>query len=112
MNEVVDRVVHLGALWGTSSDPLNAALGHAGDDEGLVLKHLESALSARTSADRARGELVRAAIRALRGRTHERREPLPAVARHLAVSERHLRALFAERHRPVTQTLRTHRTRP
>ncbi|MEV4582064.1 helix-turn-helix transcriptional regulator [Nonomuraea jabiensis] len=96
VSEVVDRVVHLGELWGASSDPLNAALGHAGDDEGLVLKHLEAALSAKTSADKERGALVQAAVRALRGRTCERREPLPAIARHLAVSERHLRALFAD----------------
>ncbi|MFD0885163.1 helix-turn-helix transcriptional regulator, partial [Streptosporangium algeriense] len=35
-------------------------------------------------------------VQALRGRTGRRHERLPAVARHLAVSERHLRALFAD----------------
>ncbi|MEU5861513.1 helix-turn-helix transcriptional regulator [Nonomuraea sp. NPDC047529] len=96
VSEVVDRVVPLRELWGASADPLDAALAYAGGDDGLALKHLEAALSARTSADGVRAELVQAAVQALRGRARERREPLPAIARHLAVSERHLRALFAD----------------
>ncbi|MER6578726.1 AraC family transcriptional regulator [Nonomuraea sp. NPDC001023] len=96
VSEVVDRVVRLGDLWGASCDPLVAALRHAGGDHGLALRHLEAALPARISADGARRDLVQAAVRALRGRTGARREPLPALARHLAVSERHLRGLFAD----------------
>ncbi|WP_226899986.1 helix-turn-helix domain-containing protein [Nonomuraea phyllanthi] len=96
VSELTDRVVCLGELWGAASDRLEAALMQAGGDHGLILDHLEAALSARPSPDRARGDLVRAAVQALRGRTGRRREPLPAIARHLAVSERHLRTLFAE----------------
>ncbi|MER6508617.1 helix-turn-helix transcriptional regulator [Nonomuraea sp. NPDC001636] len=101
VSEFVDRVVPLGDLWGASCEPLIAALRHADGDHGLVLRHLAAALparipAARISADGVRRELVQAAVRALRGRTGARREPVPALARHLAVSERHLRGLFAD----------------
>lgn len=96
VSEVADRVVRLEELWGASSDRLKAALRQAGGDDGLILEHLEAALSARSSPDGERGELVQAAVQALRGRTGKRRQPLPAIARYLAVSERHLRTLFAE----------------
>ncbi|MEU1734151.1 helix-turn-helix domain-containing protein [Streptosporangium sp. NPDC020145] len=96
VSEVVDRVVGIGELWGASSDRLQEALTEAAGDDGLVLGHLEAALSARAPEDGARGALVRAAARALRGRRGGRHEPLPVIARHLAVSERHLRDLFAD----------------
>ncbi|MEU8201059.1 helix-turn-helix transcriptional regulator [Streptosporangium sp. NPDC049046] len=96
VSELTDRVVRLEELWGSSYDRLKAMLRQAGGDDGLILEHLEAALSARSSSDGARGELVQAAVQALRGRTGKRRKPLPAIARHLAVSERHLRTVFAE----------------
>ncbi|MEV0232851.1 helix-turn-helix domain-containing protein [Nonomuraea sp. NPDC050786] len=97
--ELVDRVVGIGELW-PGSDDLVLRLFEAGTDAELVLKHLESALltriAARTPADLARSELVRAAAVALTRPSGQGREPVPAIARQLAVSERHLRGLFAD----------------
>lgn len=100
VSELVDRVVGLGELWGGRADRLTTALTRAGGDAALALKHLEAALrdriAAQPAADLSRGDLVRVAAEALRVRPGLRREPLPAVARRLAVSERHLRDLFAD----------------
>lgn len=96
VSEVADQVVPLEELWGAPADRLKATLRQADGDTGLILERLAAALPARSRPDRARGELVQAAVRALRGRTGKRREPLPAIAHHLAVSERHLRTLFAD----------------
>ncbi|RJL24000.1 helix-turn-helix domain-containing protein [Bailinhaonella thermotolerans] len=96
VSEVVDRVVRLGDLWGAPADRLTATLRRADGDDALVLKHLETVLPTRTSTDGAKGELVQAAVQALSGRPGRRRAPVPAVARHLAVSERHLRTVFAD----------------
>ncbi|MEV4110315.1 helix-turn-helix domain-containing protein [Nonomuraea sp. NPDC049695] len=97
--ELVDRVVGIGELW-PGSDDLVLRLSEAGTDAGLVLKHLEPALLARiatrTPADLARSELVRAAATSLTRPAGPGREPVPAIARRLAVSERHLRGLFAD----------------
>ncbi|MGW3342680.1 helix-turn-helix domain-containing protein [Nonomuraea rubra] len=90
---LVDRVVPVAELWGDAPEGLRG-------DPGRVLARLESVLlrrlAARPASDVARGELVRAAAEAMNGHSGRRREPLPAVARRLAVSERHLRDLFAD----------------
>lgn len=100
VNELVDRVIPLDELWGAPSDELTTTLAEAGGDPDLVIKHIEAALLTRIAtqswADLARGELVRAAAEALEERPGHRREPVPAIARRLAVSERHLRDLFAD----------------
>ena len=99
VSELVDRVVGLGELWG-DSDELTTRLAEAGADPGLMLKHLEAALldrvTAQPPADLARSELARTAAEALADRPGGRREHVPAIARRLAVSERHLRDLFAD----------------
>ncbi|NJP89306.1 AraC family transcriptional regulator [Nonomuraea sp. FMUSA5-5] len=93
VGELVDRVVLLEELW---DDAPPAPTGGSA----RILRHLETALlrrlAARSSSEVARGELVRAAAEALEGHPGRRREPLPALARRLAVSERHLRDVFAD----------------
>jgi AraC-like DNA-binding protein len=95
LRELVDRVVPLADLWEDSTG-LPYRLASLGPDPRLVLRHLEAALLARiaaqTAEDLARGELVATAAEALA----VRQQPLPALARRLAVSERHLRDLFTD----------------
>ena len=83
VSELVDRVVPFGER--VSADPQR------------VLSDLEATLSARfaaqTNADQSRADLVRAAAEAL---APPDRPALPDLARRLAISERHLRALFAD----------------
>lgn len=95
INELVDRIVNVIDLWGEAGDRLTRRLADAGDDPTLVLKQLESALTARLESapgkDFSRGELIQTAINELSA------EPvgIASVARRLGVSERHLRNLFA-----------------
>ncbi|WP_326630199.1 AraC family transcriptional regulator [Nonomuraea fuscirosea] len=99
VSELVDRVSGLEELWDGSTAALTDALREAGRDPRRVLARLGTALAERierrSAGDVTRGELVRAAAEALDGRTG-RREPVPAIARRLAVSERHLRGLFED----------------
>ncbi|GIH67526.1 helix-turn-helix domain-containing protein [Microbispora siamensis] len=99
MTELVDRVVDLEELWDGAAG-LTAAPTGTGDDVGRVLRRLQAALpariSARSNADLARGELVRATAQALRDQAGHQREPIAAIARRLAVSERHLRDLVRD----------------
>jgi AraC-like DNA-binding protein len=75
VRDVVDRVVPLREFWGERDAADVTAVRHA-----LL----------RRSARDDRGDLVRAAVPLLRSR------PVGATARDLNVSERHLRAVFAE----------------
>lgn len=99
VSELVDRAVSLGELW-DGSQALTIAMTGLGPDPGLVLKHLEAALLARmtvqTAEDLSRSELVQAAAHALSGHSGQRQQSVTAVARRLAISERHLRYLFSD----------------
>jgi AraC-like DNA-binding protein len=95
VRELVDQVVPVSELWAGAS-----GLGEPGTDPGPLLAYLEPVLLARIAkaagTELARSELVRAATEALTDRPERRRERMPVLARRLAVSERHLRALFAD----------------
>ncbi|MFI6791452.1 helix-turn-helix domain-containing protein [Nonomuraea sp. NPDC050383] len=97
--ELVDRVVDIGELWNGTQE-LKAALMRSGQDPRRILEHLQAALpariAARSHADLARYEQVQAAAEALRDHHGQRREPIPAIARRLAISERHLRDAFRD----------------
>ncbi|GAB3151734.1 helix-turn-helix domain-containing protein [Microbispora hainanensis] len=96
MTELVDRVVDLEELW----DGAAGLTAPPGDDVRDVLRRLQAALparvAARSNADVARSELVRATAQALRDQAGQRREPVAAIARRLAVSERHMRDLVRD----------------
>ncbi|MFF4125185.1 helix-turn-helix domain-containing protein [Microbispora rosea] len=100
MTELVDQVVGLEELWDDAAlwdgaAGLTAAPAPPGDDVRRVLGRLQAALpariAARSNADLARSELVRATAQALRDQAGQQREPVAAIARRLAVSERHMR---------------------
>ena len=97
--ELADRVVGVGELWEGSQGLLSALAASAGDRQ-LVLKHLETALLARittrTVADLSRSQLVQAAASHLAGGPGRAPQAMPIAAKRLAISERHLRNLFAE----------------
>ncbi|GAB2709329.1 helix-turn-helix domain-containing protein [Kitasatospora kifunensis] len=93
MRELVDRVIPLGELMGGTA---GLAERTSGEPE-IVLKRIEAALlDGRSGADLARSRLVGTAAEVLTARCDGRREQLPALARRLAVSERHLRDLFTD----------------
>jgi AraC-like DNA-binding protein len=98
VGDLVDRVVPLNALWGAAARRLERDLGAIGPAPEAVRTQIEAALLARLStrppADLTRGRLLRAAAEALVPRAGRRPEPVPSLARRLAVSERHLRDLF------------------
>jgi AraC-like DNA-binding protein len=102
VSELVDRVVPLTDLWGMDALRLHSALDELSADVGTeaVRTRLESALLARLSAqpsvDLSRTGLLRAAAEALAPHPGGRPEPVGSVARRLAISERHLRDLFAQ----------------
>ncbi|WP_433342410.1 helix-turn-helix domain-containing protein [Micromonospora sp. CA-111912] len=95
VRELVNQAVPVSELW-TGVD----GLSELGTDPGRLLAYLEPVLLARIATaagtELARSELVRTAAEALTGRPERRREHMPVLARRLAVSERHLRALFAD----------------
>ncbi|WP_344056343.1 helix-turn-helix domain-containing protein [Microbispora corallina] len=97
---LVDRAVPLADLWGAAGDRLERDLGRAGPDPYRVLRRIEAELAPREAAgapaDAGRDRLLRAAARALAPRPDRRPEPVVAVARRLAVSERHLREVFTD----------------
>ena len=98
-SQLVDRVISLDELW-DSSETLTITLAESAAAPQIVLKHLEAALLARitahTAADLARSELVQAAARDLTGHPDHGSQSVRAVARRLAISERHLRHLFSD----------------
>jgi len=96
VRDLTDRIVRVADLWdadvtprGQSSDPARL-LRQLGT---LIVGRIE----AHSAADRARADLARQAAHALAGRPGQPRQPVPSVARRLAVSERHLRNLFTDR---------------
>lgn len=99
VSDLVDRVTSLGELW-DGPDGLAIAQVQPSADPEVVLQHLEAQLLARittrTTADLSRSELVHAAARVLSGHLSQRPQPVPAIAQRLAISERHLRALFCD----------------
>ncbi len=96
VSEIVDRAVPIGRLWGAEGDRLVRDLVPLGPDARRVAGRIEAALAARldagTPGDLRRSDLLHTAAEAVA----HRREPLPAIARRLAVSERHLRDLFTD----------------
>jgi AraC-like DNA-binding protein len=98
-SQLVDQVVSFAEI-GDTSDPQPSDLAGTAADPQLILKHLEKVLltriTARTTADLARSELVRAAAGDLAVRPGGVPLPVRSIARQLAISERHLRNLFSE----------------
>ncbi|MFF0313003.1 helix-turn-helix domain-containing protein [Streptosporangium sp. NPDC004379] len=98
VSELVDRAVPLRDLWGVPGDRLVHELAGLGSDHMSVLKRIEAEFLARisrtTPGDLSRSDLVHAAVAGLSTSAGARPEPVPAVARRLGVSERHLRDLF------------------
>ena len=98
-SQLVGQVISLDELRDASGPPPSAPTG-TGTAPQLVLKHLEQALlpriAARTTADRARSELARAAASELAGHSGRPPQPVRSVAQQLSVSERHLRNLFSD----------------
>lgn len=99
INELVDRVVPLGALWGEAGDRFTRELADLDHDPNLVLKHIETTLldrlAAQTTRDRSRSNLLHSATQALSARGTSQPDSLRAIAGRLSISERHLRNLFA-----------------
>ncbi|WP_437865321.1 helix-turn-helix domain-containing protein [Sorangium sp. So ce363] len=100
-HELVDRVVPLDDLWGARARELRHALTRAGGDPATAVRLLEDALcravGARADAS-ARRALLRRAVDALDASAlaPDSDASIPALARHLRVAERTLRALFHE----------------
>ncbi|MBY8872449.1 helix-turn-helix domain-containing protein [Micromonospora sp. PLK6-60] len=94
-SDLVDQVIPVSEVW-AGANGLNNRLSELGPDPARLLAHLEPVLLARIATaagtELARSELVRTATKALTGRP----ERMPVLARRLAVSERHLRDLFAD----------------
>jgi AraC-like DNA-binding protein len=101
LSQLTGQIVPLSQLWGESADRLTAELGRLGlrPPAGRVRAHLETAILGRLAVqshhDLARTDLLCAAIGELTP-AGRRLEPLPGLARQLAVSERQLRGLFAD----------------
>ncbi|WP_225830687.1 AraC family transcriptional regulator [Streptomyces sp. NK08204] len=94
--ELLGRVVPLGELPGRTAHQLNRELRWLTAEE--TAAHLAATLPERltAAADRTRTALVRAGADAMSVRVGQTPGPVSEVARELAVSERHLRNLFAE----------------
>jgi AraC-like DNA-binding protein len=97
--ELADQVISASELR-EGPHALEAALAASADDPVLAVKHLEAAVLARiatrTAADISRSQLVQTAASSLAGRPGHKPQSLPAVARRLAISERHLRTVFSD----------------
>jgi AraC-like DNA-binding protein len=100
LSQLADRVVPLGELWGASGDVLARDLADLGSDPELVLERLQAELlahlTAQTPGDLSRSDLLHAATQALTPHADRQPEQVPALAKRLAVSERHLRNLFTD----------------
>jgi methylphosphotriester-DNA--protein-cysteine methyltransferase len=98
VHEIVDRAVPLSDLWGEPGDRLARELADLGSDPILVLKTIEAALgahlSAQTSRELSRSDLVHGATKGLSISANQQPEGVRAIARRLSISERHLRNLF------------------
>jgi AraC-like DNA-binding protein len=101
LSQLTGRVVPLSQLWGEAAGRLTGDLAGLGPrpTAGLIRAHIETAvrdrLAVQSRRDLARTDLLCAAIDELTP-TGRRPEPLPGLARQLAVSERQLRSLFAD----------------
>jgi AraC-like DNA-binding protein len=101
LSQLTGHVVPLSQLWGDASDRLAGQLARLGPrpPAWLIRAHIEMAVQDRLAGqshhDLARTDLLCAAIDEL-APTRRRIEPLPGLARRLAVSERQLRSIFAD----------------
>lgn len=101
LNQLTGHVVPLSQLWGEAADRLTGELARLGPrpSAGLIRACIETAvrdrLAVQSRHDLARTDLLCAAIDELTP-TGRRLEPLPGLARKLAVSERQLRNLFTD----------------
>jgi AraC-like DNA-binding protein len=98
VGELTDRVVSLDELWGPPGVQLADRLTGLASEPIPAVNHMEAALTARARAARPQdsrtANLVRRASVELspkRGHPHTR---IPELARHLGISERHLRNAF------------------
>ena len=98
VHEIVDHAVPLSDFWGEPGDRLARELADIGSDPLRVLKTIEDALlahlSAQTSRELSRSDLVHGATKGLSIRANRQPDGVRALARRLSISERHLRNLF------------------
>lgn len=101
LHQLTGHVVPLSQLWGEAAGRLTGELARLGPrpSAGFIRACIETAvldrLAAQSHRDLTRTDLLCAAIDKLTP-AGRRLEPLPELARQLAVSERHLRSLFAD----------------
>jgi AraC-like DNA-binding protein len=98
IDEVTDRVVPISELWGRPGVRLADQLTRLASQPMTAVKHIEATLSARASnarpQDTTTANLVRQASIGLSPRAAHPHRRVSEVARHLGVSERHLRNAF------------------
>ncbi len=98
MDELTDRVVPLGELWGPPGVRLADQLAGLASRPTAAVEHLEAALSARARAARPQDSttvnLVRQASIGLSPKDAQPPRRVSEVAQHLGISERHLRNVF------------------
>lgn len=98
VDELTDRVVPLNELWGQPGRRLADQIASLAAQPMTAVKHIESALLARARSVRLQGSatahLVRQASIELSPKDAQPHRRVSEVARHLGVSERHLRSLF------------------
>lgn len=98
VREMIDRALPLGELWGEPGDRLAADLARIGNDVPALTRRIEQALldhlASRPAAELYRSDLTYDAARILSARA--RFEPVGAIARRLAISERQFRTVFTD----------------
>ena len=98
VDELTDRVVPLGELWGPPGDRLTDQLTGLASQPMSAVRQLAAALSARAHAarpqDTTAADLVRQASIGLSPEDANPHRRVNEVARHLGISERHLRDVF------------------
>ena len=98
VSEMIDRALPLGELWGEPGDRLAAELARIGDDVPALARRIERALldhlASRPAGELYRSDLTYDAVRSLSARAHL--EPVGAIARRLAISERQFRTVFTD----------------
>lgn len=98
VDRITDDVVPLGELWGPAGDQLGSDLAGLGSQPRLAVERIETALLARVeraqARERDRANLVRHASVELCPSPGCPQPLVSDVARHVGVSERHLRDLF------------------
>jgi len=98
LHELSDRAVPLEELWGSPALSLRVAIERARGSLRATTRAVESALVERLEKARAIGARTQLVVRAARAleASADDIEAIPAVAKRVGVSERHLRQLFRD----------------